>query len=109
MKERTYLKIDCGGDLVRVFKTSPHVDTSVGAILDAWARRTYGPRALVYSYRRSSWNNSGATFDFSVVSQPDRRRRTSQQAYSVLGQHQVYLQRDDITRCAAFLDTYRSF
>lgn len=103
-----YINLEVSGTNVRVYRRGEYIDTAVGAILDAWARREHGPRAMVYSYRRDTWNNEGTTYSVSVVERPDRRFKR-EQGYSVLASAQVHLYRDDVQHAADYLDTHRAF
>ena len=102
----SYIHIDCGQHLVRVYsgRRDQYIDTAVGAIFDAWARREYGPKAMVYSYRRESWNGEGTTYSVSVV-----ENRAYNGAWSVLGNAQLYLSHEDVQRADDFLGIHRAF
>ena len=99
-----YINFDLDGIKLRIFDRGDFPDSATWAIFDAFARKTYGRKAAIYTSRVESWSSCGTTHAITVVETPPAR---GEQSYSVLGEHRLWLDRDEVARVAAFLGINR--
>ena len=99
-----YINTELDGLKLRVFDRGDFPDSASWAIFDAFARKIYGQKAAIYTSRVESLSSCGTTHAITVVETPPAR---GEQSYSVLGEHHLWLDRDEVARVAAFLGINR--